>query len=118
MIEFTGKKIVRMGTYTAKDNFGNTHEVVKWVQYSDEYKEYLFNKEMEYRAHELAVLKAKLEYQQKHYGQADAIDVAQYVKMLQDWGPEVEMWKKLKRPVVDYIDKDQYGNKVIKRYNA
>lgn len=117
MDEFVGKKITRMGTHISKDNFGNTKEVVDWVQYSKAYKEYLYDKEMKYRQHELSVLKSKLEYEHKRYGAATQTEVDRYVRLVQQWQPELDKWLMSKKPVTDYMYKDQYGNKVIKVYN-
>ena len=50
---------------------------------TEAYKKYLENKDKQEDYQEFVQLKHKLEYQQKHYGAADELDIAAFVKLAQ-----------------------------------
>ena len=79
---YNKSKFRACGTTTYKDEWGTVHEKTKFCM-TRAYKKYLEEKAQKEKAFELQVLKNKLEYQKKTYGEVDEYDYNEYIRLVQ-----------------------------------
>lgn len=82
MEKFVGSKWRCVGSHTEYDIWGNSKKVAEFRMTSS-YLRYLKQKQEEKELKELMILKNKLEYQYKTYGEVDELDYNLYMRWME-----------------------------------
>ena len=79
---YNGKKFYCKGEVSYKDEWGNTRTKPNFIM-TRGYKKFLREKREHEEHMEIVILKHKIEYQLKTYGEVDEYDLAEYMKLIQ-----------------------------------
>lgn len=86
-MQYQGKKFYCKGSYSKPTDDYWSDERIEVRQYvmTKTYKQYLENKKIADLENKLTILKEKLNYQYKHYGQVDDLDFKYYEYLLNQY---------------------------------